>query len=403
MSTRVFERTGFPGRVGPAGFLGLALLSQVAGSFVQQGIAVLGVFFAGQFHLSLAVMGTVVSSNALGMMVGFTFTGSLADRWGPRKVLALGAVAMVLATCLTAVSEGFAMLLASLFILGVFTSVIPSAGSKSVFMAFSGRPRGLPMAIRQTGVPLGSAISAFVLPVLAYQLGFKPLFFSMAGMLLIFQWLFAWFIPGTPMPSARPVDRVKVSWREAMGPIWIPAVVAILMAAGQYDVLTFSIPDLHSHHGVSLATAGIVLAAAQVGGGLARIFFGTLSDRIGGHRARLLFWIGLLAALFSAVVAVLPQHMPAWILIPLWFVWGVGTVGWNALVIVWVGERVDPARSGWAMSLTASIVFVGAVGYPPLFGWVVDTSHQFFWGWMMMAAIMAVAAGVCRWAVVQNR
>jgi len=46
------------------------------------------------------------------------------------------------------------------------------------------------------------------------------------------------------------------------------------------------------------------------------------------------------------------------------------------------------------MSVTATSVFVGAVVNPPVFGGVVDRFHQFYWGWIGLAAILSAAATI---------
>ncbi|MCL6561869.1 MAG: MFS transporter [Firmicutes bacterium] len=396
MSRRLLDPVGFPARVGPLTFLLLALLSQTTGSLTQQGTSVLGVFFAQRFHLSLASLGAVVAANNLGMMVGFTFTGTLSDRWGPRRLLLVGAVAMAVATGLTAVANSLAALLAGLFAMGVSLSVVPSAGSKAVFVAFRGRPRGVAIGVRQTGVPLGSALAAATLPYTVERFGLSAVFTLLAGLLWAMGWVFALqILPTPPEPGTRAVG--PQSPRQRMRRLLWPLAVAALMAAGQYDLLTFTIPSLQAL-GVNLVGGGLVLAAAQVGGGLGRIVLGHLSDRRGGSRAYYLVWLGLLGGVMAAVAAFLPSHPPAAVLAALWLFFGLGAVGWNALVIVWAGERVPPPHAGWAMSLVATVVFMGAVVYPPLFGWIADRTHGYAASWLQLASCLVLAAGLALFA-----
>lgn len=387
----VFDREGFPSAVGPVAFLGLALLSQTASSFVQQGIPVLGVFLQRRFHLSLAEMGMTVSAATLGMMACFAVAGALADRLGPRRLMFWGSLGMALTAAAAAQVAGLAGLVLTLFLFGATLAAGPSAGMKAVFTAFAGRARGLPMGIRQTGVPLGAALAAFFLPELTGVLGWKRMFEGFALMLLVIGWGFSRAIPAWPVAAkaaagARP--------RMIVWPLLAPMAVAFLMAAGQYDLLTFSIPDLVQRGHVGVSTAGAILAAAQVGGGAGRIAFGWWSDRQGGNRPRLILVCAALGIVGALAAALGPGRLPTWALAPLWFVFGIGAVGWNALVATWAAERVEGAHSGLAMSVTATSVFVGAVVNPPLFGGVVDRFHQFYWGWIGLAAILSAAAAI---------
>ncbi|MBX5465902.1 MAG: MFS transporter [Firmicutes bacterium] len=388
----VFAREGFPSPVGPIPFLGLAVLSQTASSLVQQGVPVLGAFLQARFHLSLAGMGMTVSASTLGMMVSFAVAGSLADRLGPRRLLFWGSLGTAMAALAAAQANTLPALVVTLFLVGGTLATVPSAGMKAVFSAFAGRARGLPMGIRQTGVPVGAALAAFFLPTIVGGVGWHRLFETFAAVLLVVGVGFSRVIPpgGEAPPSG--VRSRRLPW----APLVAPMVVALLMAAGQYDVLTFSIPDLVRHGGLSLAQAGTVLAAAQIGGGVARIGFGWWSDRMGGNRPRMMLVCAGLGTLGALGAAVLPGRLPVWGLGGVWFALGMGAVGWNALLATWSAERVDPSHAGFAMSATATTVFIGAALNPPLFGAVVDHWHHFYWGWLTLAAILA-AAGAVLW------
>ena len=171
-----FTRENFPAKVGPLSFLGLALMSQTGMSFVQQGLMVLGVFFAAAYHLNLTAMGLITTALSLGVMVSMVFVGLMVDRIGPRMVLFWGTLLMAAFTAALLVVHSYASLLAVLFLVGMSLAVAPSAGTKAVFSAFAGRPRGLVMGIRQTGVPIGAALAAFLLPRLVPIFGLSPVF-----------------------------------------------------------------------------------------------------------------------------------------------------------------------------------------------------------------------------------
>lgn len=392
---RLFDREGFPARVGPVPFLALATLSQTGMSFVQQGIVVMGVFFATLYHLTFTQMGLVTTALSLGVMTSMVFMGAAADRVGPRRLLFIGAIAMSGLSLLLLVVAGFGSLLLLLYGLGVTLAVAPASGTKAVFSAFTDRRRGMVMGIRQTGVPLGALLAASLLPRLIGKGGaLSPVFWLFAAELLIAGWLFSGVMPSRiPNPSnmvRHPLDRVILSH------IWRPALVACLMVSGQYLVLGFSLSDLHSVHHVGLIAAGLVLAVAQLGGGVSRVLTGLVSDHIGGRRPPVIVACALVAAVMAGVVALLPVHVSLWLLVPIWFVFGMGSVGWNALTIAWAGESVPPERSGLAMSAVGTAAFLGAAIFPPLFGALIDATHQFNLGWGLLGVVLAMA-GFLAW------
>ena len=385
-----FTRENFPAKVGPLPFLGLALISQTGMSFVQQGLVVLGVFFAAAYHLDLTDMGFITTALSLGVMVSMVFVGLAVDRVGPRMVLFWGALLMAVFTAALLVVHSYSRLLAVLFLVGMSLAIAPSAGTKAVFSAFAGRPRGLVMGIRQTGVPIGAALAAFLLPRVVPAFGLSSVFVLFSLELLVAGWAFVAVMRSWPTIRGN-APRGSLT-RGDLKRLARPIMVAFLMVSGQYILLTYTIADLHQSHRFSLAAAGLVLAMSQLGGGIGRVVLGQLSDRLGGLRAPVLAVTAAIGAATATAIALLPATVSALLVFPLWIVFGFGAVGWNALALTWAGESVPSAHSGFAMSLTGTIVFLGSSIFPPIFGWIVDTTHQFSYGWLMLAVVLSFAA-----------
>jgi MFS family permease len=389
---KTFDSRGFPAKVGPRLFLALATLSQTGMSFVQQGIVVMGVFFASAYHLTLAQMGLVTSALSMGVMTSMIFMGRLADRLGPRTLLFWGAAAMGGFTGVLASVRGFWPLLVVLYAVGAALAITPAAGTKAVFTAFARRPRGMVMGIRQTGVPLGALLAASFLPRLAEGAGLHLIFWLFAGELLVTSWLFSASM-GSPYPEEvgrAPADP-RFDWR-LVGQVWRPALVGILLVSGQYLLLGFSLSDLHRVHHVGIVTAGLIVAASQLGGGFSRVASGALSDRLGGRRTPVIMWCAILAAGMSLVVAWLPTSVPFAALLLVWFFFGMGAVGWNALTLTWAAESVPSEHSGLAMMSVGTAIFLGSALFPPVFGALIDATHRYSFGFSLLALNLGVAA-----------
>ncbi|MHB1955865.1 MAG: MFS transporter [Sulfobacillus sp.] len=388
IKTPIFGRSGFPTPIGPIPFLFLGVLSQSSMSLIQQGVAVLGVLFVRQYHLSLTGLGILVVAPSLGMMVGLIPVGWIVDRIGPRKLLFIVTGPMAALVWTVGEVHAFGLLWLALFAMGITFGTVPGVGTKAVFLAFAGRDRGLPMGIRQTGVPIGAALSAFLLPHWVSVWGMAGLFSRLAGIIILGSLGFALVIPAA---SRRTVTQPAVPVRQLWKALAFPAMISMLLVGAQYDMLTFTIPDLVQQHGLTLAMAGIVLAVAQIGGGLGRVGFGMLSDRVSGHRPRVLGWTALIAGVATLGVSVLPHHVPFGILLVLWLILGTGAVGWNALALTWAGESVPVEHAGLAMTTMASLIYVGAVLHPPLFGFIADHTGSLTYSWIWLTGCLAVA------------
>lgn len=397
----VFSRKDFPLSIHPLTYLGIALLSQSGMSFVQQGLVVAGTFFALAYHLTLTQLGLITSSLSLGIMCSYAMVGAMVDRYGPRRVLAIGSLFMAIFSLSLVVVKSYPLLLSVLFMLGFSLAIAPSAGTKAIFTAFAGRPRGLVMGIRQTGVPIGAALSGWLLPIWVPGLGLHTTYLVFSAELLVTGWLFVLVMPPHQRGSANHLRAsiLRHHWRKLLQPI----LVSFLMVAGQYILLTYTIVELHSVHHVNLEWSGMILAFSQIIGGSARIFLGQVSDAIGGRRPPVVMVTAFIGAMTAILIAFLPQGVPLWSYFVLWGMLGVGAVGWNALVLTWAGECVPSSQSGFAMSLNGSIVFLGSAVFAPLFGFVVDSTHHFANGWLMLACIFLCALLVSWRAMMQQK
>ena len=408
--------------------LAAATLSQFGGSVAQQGTVVLGVFFAAAYHLNLAQMGAVVSSLTLGLVVSGLIVGSLVDRFGPRRVLGAGTVALVAVAAAIGATHQLALTVALLFALGLVLGSVPVSGTTAILTAWPRERRGLPMGVRQMAVPAGAMAAALALPALAARYGLHPLYFGFAALLAIGGATFCAVLPShaprTPRVERRPAllegfdglselegARPGTEWsvpadaagvhrtplRREVSRIAVPALAGFLMVWGQYALVTYTIPFLRDGHGISVAAAGILLAVSQAGAAVARMVLGHISDRLDGRRDLVLTATAICGAALACVLAVLPRDVGIVWLVPLWLLLGAAMVGWNALMLTWAGERVSLGNAGAAIGLTTSALLLGATISAPAFGLIVEVSHSYRVAWLALGAILAAVAALL-WA-----
>ena len=98
--------------------------------------------------------------------------------------------------------------------------------------------------------------------------------------------------------------------------------------------------------------------------------------------------MGILAAV-GAIVFAFALHAGPVVVVLAAVVFGLGALGWNALVYVSAGERVDPSLAGRSVAVAATVVFVLSGLATPLLGALVDTV-----GWDALWLAMALTAAV---------
>jgi MFS family permease len=377
--------------------LATATLSQFGASVMQQGTIVLGVFFAAAYHLSLTQMGTVLAAMTFGLMFSGLANGPLVDLWGPRRVLFCGTIVICAAAIGIALSPNLGVTVALLFVGGLALGTVPVSGTKAVLVEWPRERRGMPMGIRQMGVPLGALAASLALPTLASRLGIQPIYAGFAVIAALCGLLFCSILPSQAVrPSRHEARRAPGEARR----ILVPGVIGFLLAWGQYTLLTYTIPMLRQD-GVSLVVAGGLLAAAQLGAAATRALLGHISDRMGGRREHALLGITLVGVALALVLAWLPHHVPVALLAVLWLALGAAFVGWNALALTWAGERVTAAHAGSAIGIETSAVLCGATVSAPVFGAIVERAGTYQVAWLTLAVMLAIAA-VLLWTQVRR-
>ncbi len=281
------------------------------------------------------------------------------------------------------------VLLASLFVFGIGSAAVPVAGAGALFVAYGPGRRGWALGVRQTAVPLGGAIAAITFPPLYALAGAAPtLLFTAAAVVATGVW-FALVVGDARGPARGETERpFRSIWRaDGMQRLLLVAACYIVVLQA---LLTYIVPSVRDA-GYSELTAGVAYFAINVAAMLARIAWGRVADRHGGtRRVRTLVEVGLVAAVGGLLFA-LALHVGPFAVIPAAVLFGVGALGWNALVYVSAGERAAPELAGRSVAVAATVVFVLSGLVTPLLGALADTAG---WNalWVTTAAVALVGA-----------
>ena len=363
-----------------------ASAAQTAVSLVNFGLPAIGPELRDDFGLTLFELGAVLSAGLLGAGVALIAAGILVDRIGARRAMLAGTAVAAAGLAVAALADSKHVLFWALVVFGVGSAVVPIAGTGALFRVYPATRRGWALGVRQTAVPLGGAIAAIVYPSL-FSLGGTQLTLavSAAAVAVSGSW-FAFVV------TAETTARERIGRGSFATILRAPGVLRLLAVAACYIVvlqalLAYLVPAVrasgHSELTASIAYFGVNLAAMA-----ARIVWGSVADREGGsRRVRTLVEVGALASV-GALVFGLALHAGAVAVVLAAVVFGVGALGWNALVYVSAGERVDPSLAGRSVAVAATVVFVLSGLATPLLGALVDGL-----GWdVLWVATAAVAA-----------
>ncbi len=334
-----------------------------------------------------------IGAAALGNLSAFYFysyvamqvpTGILADRWGPRRLLTLGAGVAAAGTLFFALSESLALASLGRLMIGGSVAVAFVCMLKLAAHWFAPRQFALTSGIALFVGVVGAVAAGVPLRLLVNQFGWRPVML-VSGVVTAVVAIAIWVVVRDD-PSERgyrshavghadpatPTEGVLAGIARVLGfrNIWL----LFLVPGGVVgSILTFSglwgVPYLTTHYGMSTADAAgmcsVMLVAWAVGGPV----FGGLSDRIG--RRKPLYVLGCIILTAAWAVILLVPALPMPLLWALMLLAGFAS-GSMILGFAFGRESVPPRLSGTVAGVINMGVMLGPMVLQPAVGWMLD-------------------------------
>lgn len=377
--------------------LAILTCSYGLGAFGMLGVSPLSPALMHGFALSRLEVAFIVPSVYVGGLLFSLPGGHLADRWGVRPTL-LGALAIGgMGLAAAALAPHFVVFLLCLVFAGSGWSIVNPVLGKAIVDLFSLTERGIAMGIKQMGLTLGGGLSALVLPVIAATWGWRAAVAACAiGMLapVIVAWRPLRAVP-RPAPSASTAAGARMDWwwtrRPALLVLFGAGVVLGMVQSAVLAYLPlFSVQAL----GFTPVGAGVLIAASQIGGAVARLALGVASDRwSSGRRPPWLVFTAAFGAVIFVVYAWVPTAHPVWAPLLAFFA-GIGAYGWVGIYFIISAEAGGVTRSGLLSGVAFAAIVVGLLAGAPIFGLVLQAFDAYGAAWLVFAALSAVVAVV---------
>jgi predicted MFS family arabinose efflux permease len=335
---------------------------------------------ANEFQVSAGEASLVTTAFALAYGLCQLVWGTLGDRLGKFRLVAL----MTLISALTTVSAAFA---GSLALLGAarFASGATAAAIVPLSMAFVGdhvpyQGRQTVLARFLTGTIMGLVGGQILGGTLGELVGWRAVFvllgalFLLVGALLALE-LRSTRVPTPPLSGSISPAAILRGYRLLLGRSWARVILLTVFVEGFlfYGAFAFIGAYLHARFALGYAVIGLVLAGFGLGGLLYALTVRRLVERLGERGLALVG--GLVLTLGFAIVALGPlaSMTPAITLL------GLGMYMLHATLQTHATQMVPEAR-GLAVSTFANALFIGQaagvwasglaidrIGYPPVF------------------------------------
>jgi MFS family permease len=328
-----------------------------------------------------AAVGFFVALAYLGAMLGTATAGDWVKRFGPMRVSQMG-LALCLAGLGVAATGWLPAVCAGAFLIGLGYG--PATPASSVILARASPPGmiSLTFSIKQTGVPLGTAIAGALVPTLILVMGWQGAAVAVGLGCAVLA------IAVSPIREAYDHERnptTRLSVRSAFAPVALVlrdraltemALVSLVYAGVQITLMAYLVSFLAGSFALSLVLAGMIMAASQLASVAARIVWGVFADRVATRR----FTLGMLGVGMGAIAAMALAAAPDW---PLWalfafaMAFGATAVGWNGVFLAEVARLAPKDRISDATGGAGFFTFLGVVIAPPAFNVVLQMTHSY--------------------------
>jgi len=344
------------------------------------------------------MIGYQASLVALGIIIALMFGGNLSLRWGATRVNQAGLVLLGAGACALAIPSLATIVPASLAAGIGYGALTPSASH--MLMRFTpAHRRNVVFSLKQSGVPLGGAIAATLMPAVTIVFGWQwPLWgvgvAAVTMACIVERWRVRWDDDrrrDTPL-AANPMRSIGIIWREPR--LRLMALAGAGIVASQSCMQNYTVAMFVEQFGLPLLEAGSILTIAQAGGVCGRLFWGWYADR----RRDALLVLALLAATLVFATAAIATLVFGWPTAPayaLFFVLGATASGWNGAFLGEVARvaapsgQVSPATGGALFFVNVSSI-VAPIAFATSFA--LSGSYSASFG---LLALPALAAFVC--------
>src|SRR3981081_2981796 len=346
-----------------------------------------------------------LSASQLGILLSAFFwtyactqilAGWLVDRFEVKWVFAIGFFVWSAATAFTGMLHAFTALLAIRVVLGIGESVAYPAYTKIFASHFVESQRGLANSVVGAGQALGPALGILFGGTLVARFGWRPLFIALGLISLL--WLPPWFrwMPRTPScgvlhmrqgPGLGEIIRQRSSWGTWIGLFCSNYFLYFLLTWLPF----YLVSERHfSMDGMARVGGGTFLMAA-----LSCLICGRLSDRwistgATAPRVRKTFVVvGMICAgFFMAACALAPTGVLVGLLLLAGGSFGLVSSNLNAITQTLAG----PLAAGRWMGAQNFVGNLAGADGPALTRFLVDLTGQFYWPFLITAAVAWVGA-----------
>ena len=374
----------------PPGYLswivwGLGAAFYLSGFYQRVAPAVMTDYLMADFHIGAAALGNLSAYYFYSYVTIQIPTGILADAWGPRKLLTVGAFIAALGAFLFAAAPTILVANAGRLLIGGSVGVAWVALLKLSMHWFPPQRFATTSGLALCCGLMGAVSAGVPLRILIDQFGWRPVMMASATAsvaIAICIWVIVRDDPSEKgykgfIPSGTGSTHSTLSILSGLLKVftykntWI---IAIAPSGVAGSVLAFSglwgIPFLTTHYGLTTAKSAVLTSLLLLAWGLGGPVSGALSDRMG--RRKPIYVVGSFVACACWYLILFVHDLPMWFLTLLIIVVGTAS-GVMILSFAFAKESVPSSLTGTVSGVVNMGVMSGPMILQPAMGWILDS------------------------------
>ena len=340
--------------------------------------------------LGMAGFGFIISAYYGAMLLLALPVGWVADRFGLKVVLVVAHALLAIGLWVLTFASGLMLAAVALALCGCGYAFINPATARAVLIWFPAQERATAMGIKQTGVPTGGVIAAFIAATV--DADWRMVVLVMATLTAVVG--VGYF--GLRLAETR--EHSPVRFFEMRRLLCLPSLAYFnagswIYCAGQTAFFAYLVLFIHQTMDATVTLITLCLVVAHVASAVGRIVWGLVSDRlIQDSRITCLVVIGISGAsgiglLMSAVTFGAAGIATAAALV------GFTLGGYAGLTQTAAVEAVEPEQAGASIGYNMLFTSFGAMVGPVVFGFGVERVG-YSATWSILAWLLLVGVGL---------
>lgn len=329
-------------------------------------------------------------------------SGPLADRFGSRRLAAIGMLLVGLGLAAVSVAQSLAQVYALYGLavgIGVGCSYVPAMGAVQQWFA---RHRALASGLASSGIGAGTLAVPPLAALFIGHLGWRDAYLVLGLLAAIVGGAMALLIDSDPRarglgPDGAPLSPAAILTRPAGSTI--RAAIRSWRFAGLYGAclacaLGVFVPFVHLapyaiDHGIPHASAVLLVSAIGIGSTVGRFLLGGLADRLGPERTLIATYLVMALALILWLVST-----TFWPLALFGLIFGSAYGGWVALLPPVVMDYFGGRNISGIIGILYTSAGIGTLLGPSAAGFAFDISHSYTLPILVSIGGNLIAAGL---------